>query len=356
MTGHHELRCTIHPFGSLAPLRFVVVCSFCRGQLLLSYHSGHRSWETQGGHIEEGETPEDAARRELYEESGASDADLIPVCDYYAYDSEGASNGRVYAAFVRRLEALPACEMSAVRLFDSLPENLTYPLVTPVLFREAEKRTGGRSKDCGTEIYADISDRTLNWYRKNAGKFIADTAEADMTEMYDAFLANVPSGGRVLDLGCGAGAASLHFMRLGYDVLAVDGCLEMCEYTRRRVGCDVRCLRFEELEFSDEFDGVWACASLLHVPGDTLPRVLRLVRRALKDDGVLYASFKYGGEERVSDGRFFCDFTEDTLHALAEEAGGFRDIDLRTTFDVRPGRGSERWVNMICRAQPGKKL
>ena len=90
MTGHHELQCTIYPYGTLSPLRFVVVCSFYKGQMLLSYHGGHHSWETQGGHIEAGEMPEDAARRELYEESGVTDAEIVPVCDYAAYDSEGS--------------------------------------------------------------------------------------------------------------------------------------------------------------------------------------------------------------------------------------------------------------------------
>ncbi len=70
MTGHKELKCRIYPFGSLSPLRFVVICSFYQGKMLLSFHGKHQSWETQGGHIEAGETPEEAARRELYEESG----------------------------------------------------------------------------------------------------------------------------------------------------------------------------------------------------------------------------------------------------------------------------------------------
>ena len=115
MTGHHELQCTIHPLGTLSPLRFVVVCSFYEGRLLLSYHRVHQSWETQGGHIEEGETAEAAARRELYEESGVTDAELLPVCDYFAFDSEGSASGRVYAARVHSLGRLPESEMSKLQ-------------------------------------------------------------------------------------------------------------------------------------------------------------------------------------------------------------------------------------------------
>ena len=140
LTGHRELQCVIHPFGTLTPLRFVVVCSFYRRRILLSYHSRHGSWETQGGRIEINESPEEAARRELYEESGATDAALIPVCDYCACDSEGSSNGRVYAAVIRKLGQLPNNEMSRVGAFDDLPDNLTYPHVTPALFGEAKRK------------------------------------------------------------------------------------------------------------------------------------------------------------------------------------------------------------------------
>ena len=143
MTGHNELRCEIHPFGTLQPLRFVVICSFFRGQPFLSFHEKHQSWETQGGHIEEGETPEEAAKRELYEESGVQDTELIPVCDYFAWDAEGSSNGRVYAARIREIPALPDSEMQKTAAFSGLPENLTYPSVTPVLFSEAQKILSG---------------------------------------------------------------------------------------------------------------------------------------------------------------------------------------------------------------------
>ena len=139
MTGHAELQCKTYPYGTLNQLRFVVICTFLGEKYVLSYHRKHASWETQGGHIEADETPEEAAHRELYEESGIVAEKLIPVCDYYAYDSEGSSNGRVYAVKIQELGTLPESEMSTVKAFDDLPENLTYPFVTPVLFLEAKQ-------------------------------------------------------------------------------------------------------------------------------------------------------------------------------------------------------------------------
>ena len=142
VTGNRELECVVHPLGSLGSLRFVVVCSFYNGKMLLSYHKGHSAWETQGGHIEPGETPDEAAARELYEESGARDARIIPVCDYYAYDSHGSANGRVYAALISEIDPLPPNEMSGIGAFDAFPDNLTYPRVTPVLFEAARRALG----------------------------------------------------------------------------------------------------------------------------------------------------------------------------------------------------------------------
>ena len=195
-------------------------------------------------------------------------------------------------------------------------------------------------------------DNTLNWYRKNAETFIAGTENADMTALYRRFLDLVPAGGHIMDLGCGAGSAALYFTRMGYKVLAVDGCRELCEHTRRRAGCRVRQLRFEELDYTDAFDGIWACASLLHVPKAGLPGVLRLVRRAMKKGGVFYASFKYGDTERDKNGRFFSDFTEASLRALLDEAGGLPVRDLWLAEDVRPDRAGERWINVLCTAGP----
>ena len=132
-----DLECTIHPFGSATEPVFVVVVSRCNGKYLLSRHRSRSTWETQGGHIETGETPEHAARRELIEESGAREFEIHPVCDYYGYNRFGAAWGRVYRAEITELAALPESEMAEIRLFDALPEALTYPKVTPKLFEEA---------------------------------------------------------------------------------------------------------------------------------------------------------------------------------------------------------------------------
>ena len=134
-----DLECTLHPFGSLGDYVFVVVVSVYNGKLMLSRHKKRTTWETQGGHVEAGETPAQAAARELAEESGAKKFTVVPVCDYYGYNKFGAANGAVFYAEITETGELPESEMAETRLFDGIPENLTYPKVTPRLIEEALK-------------------------------------------------------------------------------------------------------------------------------------------------------------------------------------------------------------------------
>ena len=131
------LQCKIYPFDTIKDYKFVVVCSYYHGKWLLSRHKERNTWETQGGHIEAGETPLEAAQRELFEESGVTDASLYPLCDYYGYDAFGHANGAVFLAVIHQPASLPESEMAETRLFTHLPNELTYPMVTPVFFREA---------------------------------------------------------------------------------------------------------------------------------------------------------------------------------------------------------------------------
>ena len=125
--------------GTAEKPKYVVVLSYCGGKKLLSRHRARTTWETQGGHIEPGETPLQAAKRELYEESGAVEYAIVPLFDYEAGDDNGSATGVVFRAEVTRLGSIPESEMEEVRVFDALPENLTYPSITPHLFRWAEE-------------------------------------------------------------------------------------------------------------------------------------------------------------------------------------------------------------------------
>lgn len=131
--------CKTYPLGQKAPYKYVVVMSKYHGRILLSRHRNRTTWETQGGHIEPGETPLEAARRELYEESGAVDFEIRPVFDYWAGDEHGSATGQVFAAEIYKLGPMPDSEMAEVRSFDRVPPNVTYPAITPELFATWEE-------------------------------------------------------------------------------------------------------------------------------------------------------------------------------------------------------------------------
>ena len=132
------MTCKVCPLGTLAPYKYVVVMSKYQGRILLSRHRDRATWETQGGHIELGETPMEAARRELYEESGAVDFDIRPVFDYWAGDENGGAGGQVFAAEIRTLGPMPKSEMAEVRAFDEVPPIVTYPAISPEIFASLE--------------------------------------------------------------------------------------------------------------------------------------------------------------------------------------------------------------------------
>ena len=134
-----KLKCRIFPLNYLPSYKYTVICANYKGKWILSKHKKRDTWETQGGHIEDGETPLEAAKRELFEESGIRDADVYPVCDYWGFNPFRCSNGMVFPAVVHSIGELPESEMQEIGMFEELPENLTYPQTSPVLYREAEK-------------------------------------------------------------------------------------------------------------------------------------------------------------------------------------------------------------------------
>lgn len=191
-------------------------------------------------------------------------------------------------------------------------------------------------------------DKTLEYYQRNADLFVEDTVSADMHDARKRFLRLLPQKAYILDFGCGSGRDSKAFLDQGYRVDAVDGSPELCRMASEIIGKPVKQMLFDDLSVSNQYDGIWACASILHLPRKELVGVLQKISNALKTGGVLYASFKYSNYEGMRDGRYFIDFTEESLGKLMGEVPSLQIVDTWITDDVRPER-EERWINTLAR-------
>jgi len=184
-----------------------------------------------------------------------------------------------------------------------------------------------------------VDETTLQFYRRNAESYAA-WAKGPSTRL-TGFLGLLPAGASVLELGCGAGNHAAEMLARGFVLHATDGSPEMAEIASRRLNHPVATMRFEELEKSQAFDGVWANACLLHVPKEELAGILARIHRALKTGGVFYASYKAGdGDGRDSIGRYYNYVSVDWLRATYAEAGAWQAIRIDTSeiksFDGAP--------------------
>jgi len=190
---------------------------------------------------------------------------------------------------------------------------------------------------------------TLKYYNQNADMFIAGTKEVDMTETRARFAAHLPNHAYVLDFGCGSGRDTKAFLDMGFRVDATDGSEEICARASEYTGVQVKKMLFQELDAYEKYDGIWACASILHLPKGELADVITKIETALKTGGVLYTSFKYGDSEGMKNGRYFTCFTEETLKEFWGNVSSLQIIDQWITQDVRPDRKDEKWINLLAR-------
>lgn len=189
----------------------------------------------------------------------------------------------------------------------------------------------------------------MNYYDKNAQEFFESTINADMSKHHEEFLRYLPKNGSILDAGCGSGRDAKIFNDMDYKVTAIDGSLEMCRLASKYAGVNVYHMQFQEIEFKNKFDGIWASASLLHVSSDEIDLVLKKLKNSLKEDGIFYASFKLGDFEGIRNGRFFNDFTETTAEELFEK-NDFKILKTWLTNDSRPERDNQ-WVNILVKKE-----
>lgn len=192
-------------------------------------------------------------------------------------------------------------------------------------------------------------NNTLNYYDTNANSFINDTISVDFSDIQNHFLQLLPTNPYVLDFGCGSGRDTKYFLEKGCQVVATDGSEKLCKQASVYTGIEVKQVLFQELNYKDAFDGIWACASILHVPKGELLSIIRKMCNALKVNGAIYTSFKYGEFEGERNGRYFSDFTEVSFQQFISEISELAIEEYWITEDVRPGRGEEKWLNLILR-------
>ncbi len=195
--------------------------------------------------------------------------------------------------------------------------------------------------------YGTCIDETVEYYNNNAAVYIEDTLHADVSQLYEIFESLIAPGSRILDIGCGSGRDSQHFIRNGFNVVAIDPSSVMCSYAKSFAGVPVLEMKAEDIHFSEEFDAVWACASLLHVPRQKQRDTLKKICNALKPGGVFYCSWKYGEADHTEKGRRFTDLTEVSLRSILTEIPLLREEKIWISSDVRKDRHEQRWLNVI---------
>ena len=192
---------------------------------------------------------------------------------------------------------------------------------------------------------------TIDYYNRHAAAFFRETAGVEMAALQRKFTALVPAGGLILDAGCGSGRDALAFKEQGFKVAAFDASPELARLAGEHLGQPVAVRTFAEVGERDAYDGIWACASLLHLPRREIPGALSRLWAALKPGGVMYVSFKEGQGERQKDGRHFSDLGEHELHALLDTLPDTTHREYWTTPDSRPDR-TETWLNALVRRRP----
>ena len=172
------MKCTAYEIGTLWDYKYVVTFANYKGKWILCKHKDRDTWETSGGHIEQGESPLEAARRELREETGSAEFDIEPICDYWACDEPHETknlswaNGAVFLATVYSIGNIPESEMEIIGMFDELPPNLTYPDITKAVFPYALKKIKLSAEESNVDLkLSEIMEMQRKLQEKHKGKW-----------------------------------------------------------------------------------------------------------------------------------------------------------------------------------------
>ena len=193
-----------------------------------------------------------------------------------------------------------------------------------------------------------------NYYESNAERYAAETFSADMSEQYQRFLPLLKNGAKILDVGSGSGRDACYFQKQGYQVTALEPSKNLCREIRKVFSGEIVCSNIQNYRPTERYDGIWACASLIHLQEGEVLQFFLKIDRYLNDNGIVYISGKNGIHTGVSeDGRYFLEFTEQLIEKILTVNEQLELEQLWYTEDVS-GRKGFRWINIILRMMKNK--
>lgn len=198
---------------------------------------------------------------------------------------------------------------------------------------------------------------TILYYDENCQQYYEEKNEImGFEDVYQPFLQSLKKGSRILDFGCGTGRDAKYFKEKGYLVDALDGSKEMCNIAEQNTGMSIIQKNFLQFKASNTYDGIWACASLLHLNINDLTKVLKNLAQALKEDGYLYMSFKVGNFEGIRHGRYFNDMTEEKINNLMQNVNELAIEKVYYNQSVLCNQQNKNWINLILRKKKSIKV
>lgn len=200
------------------------------------------------------------------------------------------------------------------------------------------------------ELLDQIEAHTLGHYNQNATSFWQGTKDHDVTQNYKAFLAPFAKQRKlsILDFGCGPGRDIQYFQSLGHEVTGLDGSEVFCRMAEHLTGCQILNQKFLSLKLSTQaYDGIFANASLFHVPGEELPRVLYDLHKAIKPEGILFLSNPRGDQEGWSGQRYGHYMQFDTSKNFLINAG-FELLNYYYRPSGKP-RHEQPWLAIVAK-------
>jgi len=191
------------------------------------------------------------------------------------------------------------------------------------------------------------SNSTINYYDNNAQEYFAMSVNTDMTDCYEEFLKHIPSHGSIIDIGCGSGRDLKYFIDHGYKAEGIDASERLCELAKKYSGCNVICTQVQNFTPESTYDGIWACASLLHLSQKEILELFKRLGLFFRDKGVLFLSMKTGIKTGFDPkGRYFTNWDPRTIQMIQRDFH-YLKIEKHWITNDKLNRFDFQWENII---------